>query len=182
MTDRQDRDQLQAALDVAQSRITELEAERDEHAALDAETDAGLEQIELERDDAIQRADAAEARERAKDEALQTCRDHAWEGCNAPNAAYRWCERIDEVAHAALAQQPADQPAQDGGREYGATPENVNDYLDGHDNGLNVGYSKGWHDALERAAQVAENTALLPMMRSKKLAAAIRNLRDGGDT
>jgi hypothetical protein len=46
-----------------------------------------------------------------------------------------------------------DQPAQDDRR--GATPENVNDYLDGHDNGLNVGYRQGWNDALERAAKLA---------------------------
>ena len=27
----------------------------------------------------------------------------AQEGCDAPNAAYRWCERIDEVLHAGRA-------------------------------------------------------------------------------
>jgi hypothetical protein len=65
----------------------------------------------------------------------------------------------------------ADQPAQDGGR--GATPENVNDYLDGHDNGLNVGYRQGWDDALERAAQVADerSAALLDEAKAARLSA-----------
>jgi hypothetical protein len=68
-------------------------------------------------------------------------------------AARHWYVTGDGDALAsALAR--ADQPAQDGGN--GATPENVNDYLNGHDNGLNVGYCQGWQDARERAAWIAE--------------------------
>jgi len=57
---------------------------------------------EYVRADALDACNAEIARLR---EALETCRQHANEGCNAPNAADRWCERIDEVAHAALIRQ-----------------------------------------------------------------------------
>jgi hypothetical protein len=53
------------------------------------------------------------------------------------------------------AQDAGERAVQDGGR--GANPENVNDYLDGHDNGLNVGYRQGWNDALEQAAETAKH-------------------------
>jgi hypothetical protein len=53
--------------------------------------------------------DARDAEIKRLREALQTCREHAYEGGTAPNAAYRWCERIDEVAHAALIRQ-AEEP------------------------------------------------------------------------
>jgi hypothetical protein len=81
----------------------------------------------------FERAEAAERRADALKRALRRLVDDIKRG---------WMGDAMSEAQAVL----ADQPAQDGGR--GATPENVNDYLDGHDNGLNVGYRQGWNDAL----------------------------------
>jgi hypothetical protein len=78
---------LEARLDARDQRIAELEQENArlredaaEHAALDAETDAGIEQIEHERDEAIRRADALE---RAVKSALD-----AWEADEFDEAKY----------------------------------------------------------------------------------------------
>ena len=56
------------------------------------------------------RADALDARDALIAElveALRESRKMAGEGCDAPNAAYRWCERIDDVCYAALAKAEA---------------------------------------------------------------------------
>jgi len=48
-----------------------------------------------------QRADKAAAERDGLRGALHQCAGMADEGMKAPNAAYRWCERIEEVCHAA---------------------------------------------------------------------------------
>jgi hypothetical protein len=98
------------------------------------------------------------------------------------------CACAIEEARAALAQQSdrledqgyeprgeplADQPAQDGGHD--ATPENVNDYLDGHDNGLSVGYRQGWGDAAAQSARLVLEQGFRTSPAEK--AQAIRNLQ-----
>jgi hypothetical protein len=102
------RDQIisDQAQDIAQLQLnnaalhSELIAVRDEHAALDAKTDAGISQIELERDEAVRRADALE---RAVKSALD-----AWEADEFDEAKYY------EIRAALYTQQEPDQPAQDG--------------------------------------------------------------------
>jgi hypothetical protein len=183
LTDTNDyREQADACQSVTTLRrlVHELAADLDEHAALDAETDAGISQIELERDEAVRRADALE-RERDKLRStlvpIRAIAAHAKVVAEDDDTNTRHLIVIHDSADAALTDQPNreraaqiaddigdaetaaevrgrnDQPAQDGGR--GATPKNVNDYLDGHDNGLNVGCRQGWNDALERAAKLA---------------------------
>jgi predicted nuclease with TOPRIM domain len=117
-------------------RIAELQRENArlredaaEHAALDAETEAGLEQIEHERDEAIRRADALERTVNGKTQTINALATLAAEyvaledanaACSASDEQVNEARQrlLDEISQcrAALAQQEPDQPAQDGGR------------------------------------------------------------------
>tara|TARA_R110000851_G_scaffold13075_2_gene44920 strand:- start:1081 stop:1389 length:309 start_codon:yes stop_codon:yes gene_type:complete len=52
----------------------------------------------LNMDIAYTRTDIPQARIAQLEAALAQCRGMAREGSDVPNAAYRWCERIEEVA------------------------------------------------------------------------------------
>jgi hypothetical protein len=104
--------------------VHELAADLDEHAALNAETDAGISQIELERDEAVRRADALER-------ALRDARPLVEKWCHYQGDHPKLFQQYLGPIDAALTDQPAqewtaeraqayidqfdhDQPAQDG--------------------------------------------------------------------